>query len=1394
MPRSSFDRHDTARRRRRRVTAVLVAALTAAGLTVGPAAPAQAVACGGSAQNGLTISAGHDAVFYTDLGAGFDAAYLGYRIANSGSARTNLWVAVGGFTGGSVALADTAAARRQIASLAGGASASSFFLTKASAVTAAAQTHTVTVYDRRPDLTGATTLASCDFTFTSVASTIGANANKVTAIGSAPSSPSIGETVTVTVDGQTGTTSGAVWVSPAAQSSWPARSLRLEATTLAVDTDGNGTADQTYTDQLFIPANIASLYTSQTTYRATYVFRVTGATSTNPTIKPVAQISSGGQFKHTGSYPTLPAIASSGATASIALAKTLPVGVAGLPTTTSPNGVGGATTYAEVPYRITGSVSGGGTAVVDEYVDVPATGMIFKAGSATLTDAAGNASAVTGDPSGSTADTGARAGALHFTGPFSATSGTAARIDYTMYVPLTAGSYANQAFATINGTTIGASASSVPTVTVTANGSTLTGSSTGTSGSGTAAQTITFAAPSDVALATGSRTVTATSTSGLTVAFTGSTPSVCTVSGSTVTLVSAGTCTLSATQAGDATWAAAASVTRSFQISALSPQTVTFAQPADVTLADGNTTLTATASSGLAVSFGSATPGVCTVSGTTLTLVSAGTCTVTADQAGGSGYSPAATVTRSLQVTVLPAQTITFAAPVDTVLLPSTRTVSAASSSGLTVTVTSSTTGVCTVSGTTLTLVATGTCTLAADQAGNGSYAAASTVTRSFTVDRAPQTITFGQPADVPVLPSPITAAASADSGLAVAFTSSTTGVCTVSGTTVTLVAVGTCTMSADQPGTSVYAAATTATRSFAVTTVPQTISFADPGTVGLAAGTVPLSATAVSGLTVSFTGSTPAVCTVAGTTVTLVSDGTCTMTADQLGDSTYAAAAPVTRSFTVTPVPSLPASPAPTPTPTPAPTLSPTPSAPPVVTTGGGQQSATVTVPTGGSVTITAPGAAAGATPTVVVLPGQGTYTLDPATGTITFTPAPGFVGTPDPVTYQVSVGSQVSTATYTPTVVAVAMPPASGGAVRGLPVTVTPRGSLGGPAIVPGSVRLVALDGRVATTVTVLSKGRYDVDTASGAVTFWPLPAFAGTASVLYRVIDVEGTMLESTLVTQLEEWAPAAGTAIVDAGATASVVVTGIPAGAVLSVPRTVAGAGAVSWSRGRVHLATRPGDAGRVRVPVTVTNGVSTQRTDAVITVRPAAPSDRRFAVIDGGRTVVRWSWPAGTPRRAVTVTVGGRTACRSSGRFCVVPAVLGPADGVRLVATAAGLSSRPAAATHRASGCVRVGAVYFGVDSSRLTPATRARLDRLATVLAGGGFGSACLTGHTDGSAGDAYNLALSARRVQAVSQYLRAHTRSIRFSLRYVGERSPALPEDGGAGRAANRRVEIAVG
>lgn len=75
---------------------------------------------------------------------------------------------------------------------------------------------------------------------------------------------------------------------------------------------------------------------------------------------------------------------------------------------------------------------------------------------------------------------------------------------------------------------------------------------------------------------------------------------------------------------------------------AKSTQTIGAIGFSTIALAVGETaTASATATSGLAVSFSSATPDVCSVSGNAITLLAAGVCTVAADQSGSAAYYPA---------------------------------------------------------------------------------------------------------------------------------------------------------------------------------------------------------------------------------------------------------------------------------------------------------------------------------------------------------------------------------------------------------------------------------------------------------------------------------------------------------------------------------------------------------------------------------------------------------------------------------------------------------------------------------------------------------------------------------------------------------------------------------
>ncbi len=91
-------------------------------------------------------------------------------------------------------------------------------------------------------------------------------------------------------------------------------------------------------------------------------------------------------------------------------------------------------------------------------------------------------------------------------------------------------------------------------------------------------------------------------------------------------------------------------------------QTITLAQtPASVAYGASAIKLSATATSGAAVSF-AGTAGMCTTSGSTLTFIGAGNCTVTASQAGNANYAAAPSVVRTIAVNPAPL-TITASSP-----------------------------------------------------------------------------------------------------------------------------------------------------------------------------------------------------------------------------------------------------------------------------------------------------------------------------------------------------------------------------------------------------------------------------------------------------------------------------------------------------------------------------------------------------------------------------------------------------------------------------------------------------------------------------------------------------------------------------------------------------------
>lgn len=347
--------------------------------------------------------------------------------------------------------------------------------------------------------------------------------------------------------------------------------------------------------------------------------------------------------------------------------------------------------------------------------------------------------------------------------------------------------------------------------------------------------------------------------------------------------------------------------TTQFRLIVKGTQTISFGAVPTVTVGStGNVSITASGGSGNSVVLTSQTPSVCSISGSVVTGITVGTCTIAANQAGSATYTAASQQTQNITIGK-GSQTLVFgSAP--TVVVGGTGNVSVTGGgSSQPVVLTSQTTGVCTIAGSVVTGVTVGSCTIAANQAGDTNYNAASQQTQNISVGKGSQAITFGSSPSISVGGTGSVSATGGASGNPVIFTSSTTSVCTTSGTngtTVTGVSAGTCTILADQASSADYNAAAQTPQSFSIGQGGQTVTFGVAPSGIVVGGTGSVSATASSGLAISsYTSNTPSTCSVVSSTgvVTGLAAGSnnCTILATQNGNGSYSSASQ-TQTFSI--------------------------------------------------------------------------------------------------------------------------------------------------------------------------------------------------------------------------------------------------------------------------------------------------------------------------------------------------------------------------------------------------------------------------------------------------------------------------------------------------------------
>jgi subtilisin family serine protease len=368
--------------------------------------------------------------------------------------------------------------------------------------------------------------------------------------------------------------------------------------------------------------------------------------------------------------------------------------------------------------------------------------------------------------------------------------------------------------------------------------------------------------------------------------------------------------------------------------------------------------ISARATSGLPITVTSATPATCSV----VTLANGGyaasaadgltgdlnTCSLRISQAGNDAWAPAPTITTSFKW-LRKAQTVTFSLPAPRYYGGAATVLTGTATSGLAVSYTTLTPTICAINvGETNTVVnylspistaSSAVCYITASQAGDGVWAPATGVTRTLTYMKEPTTIQTtlsapvsitGSTLDIRLISSVQSSLGELNGGTApLTVTTLTPKVCSVanptfigtsaSHTRVTVSALwnGSCQLRVVFAGNT-YWLPSTSTYTVAVTGVLTPQPGAGLGQIINSFATIanreygpaaPLTATATSGLPVTFTSLTPATCVILqpsnGSYVVQSAPGVsgngvlCTVQANQAGNDAWAAAAPVTRSFT---------------------------------------------------------------------------------------------------------------------------------------------------------------------------------------------------------------------------------------------------------------------------------------------------------------------------------------------------------------------------------------------------------------------------------------------------------------------------------------------------------------
>ncbi len=213
--------------------------------------------------------------------------------------------------------------------------------------------------------------------------------------------------------------------------------------------------------------------------------------------------------------------------------------------------------------------------------------------------------------------------------------------------------------------------------------------------------------------------------------------------------------------------------------------------------------------SSLALQVKTTTPTICSTDGKTIKLITEGNCDFTVFTAKTSDFALYESK-RIVQITSARIKSVVSISKIDNQTskdLPKSLTLAQVYSAAVGYVLPKTTTpSICVPSGFTVKLISGGVCTLTYETAATSTYLASDVYQQTFEILRDPQTIVFTLPSTANVSSKTLALTATASSGAVVAYSTTSTGVCSIAGSTLNLLTSGNCAVTATQIGTSTLA------------------------------------------------------------------------------------------------------------------------------------------------------------------------------------------------------------------------------------------------------------------------------------------------------------------------------------------------------------------------------------------------------------------------------------------------------------------------------------------------------------------------------------------------------------------------------------------------------------